>query len=389
MVRPILLRCFLWLLAPACGLLVSPAVGAAPVVAAQAAATLEGSGARVAYTDGATISSLSLSPGFQLLRPWQSLAASGTYARYPDAAWSVQAQVVGSTFTPALLGVRAEVGGTASGTWHEDESHSSELLGSIRLHALGRQAGAWIGGHAGRAWDGSSWHTLAFGELAGWANLGRGTLTVALSPTRIGDSLRHIDTESALRWNAGRVELVGYGGLRRWIRPAGASGAAWGGASITYWLDDHVALVGSGGAYPADYAQGLPRGSYGAVGVRVATRRVLPNRIETGGTGTVALPPARQPDPPALEARRDGDDGVTLLLAAPRASMVEVMGDFTEWQPVALTRSSGERWSVTLRIPAGIHRMNVRIDDGEWAVPAGVTAIADEFGGKVGMLVIE
>jgi hypothetical protein len=67
---------------------------------------------------------------------------------------------------------------------------------------------------------------------------------------------------------------------------------------------------------------------------------------------------------------------------------VELIGDFTGWQPVPLTRLPDGTWSVTLTVDAGLHRMNVRVDDGPWGVPVGLTAVGDDFGGTVGVLEI-
>jgi 1,4-alpha-glucan branching enzyme len=76
-----------------------------------------------------------------------------------------------------------------------------------------------------------------------------------------------------------------------------------------------------------------------------------------------------------------------LRLYAPGAKRVEIMGEFTSWTPVSLQAKEGKgpEWTVALVIPAGVYRMNVRIDGGAWSVPIGVPAIADDFG-PVGIL---
>jgi hypothetical protein len=65
------------------------------------------------------------------------------------------------------------------------------------------------------------------------------------------------------------------------------------------------------------------------------------------------------------------------------------MGDFTEWQPVALGRTADNTWMVTLPLSPGTYRMNLRVDGGPWGVPPGATPLADDFGGMVGVLRIE
>ena len=46
-------------------------------------------------------------------------------------------------------------------------------------------------------------------------------------------------------------------------------------------------------------------------------------------------------------------------------------------------------WSVALPIERGKYQMNIRINGGQWTVPPGLLTMADEFGGAVGLLVIE
>ena len=68
---------------------------------------------------------------------------------------------------------------------------------------------------------------------------------------------------------------------------------------------------------------------------------------------------------------------------------VEITGDFTQWDPVRLTRGSDGSWTAVFPISAGTHQLNVRVDGGAWRVPPGLLAATDEFGGAVGILTIE
>jgi 1,4-alpha-glucan branching enzyme len=78
----------------------------------------------------------------------------------------------------------------------------------------------------------------------------------------------------------------------------------------------------------------------------------------------------------------------TLQVHAPEAERVELMADFTDWQPISLARASGGRWQVRLMLTPGVHRLNVRIDGGDWVVPAGARPEPGEFGGEVGVIVV-
>jgi hypothetical protein len=71
------------------------------------------------------------------------------------------------------------------------------------------------------------------------------------------------------------------------------------------------------------------------------------------------------------------------------ARRVEISGDFTGWKAAPLGRELDGRWTLTLPLSAGAHRLNVRVDGGSWIVPPGLTTMSDDFAGEVGVLVIE
>jgi hypothetical protein len=68
---------------------------------------------------------------------------------------------------------------------------------------------------------------------------------------------------------------------------------------------------------------------------------------------------------------------------------VEVSGDFTEWVPMKLTSAGEGNWTLTLPVAPGHYQMNLRIDGGRWIVPPGLVPMVDEFGGAVGLLIVE
>ncbi len=82
------------------------------------------------------------------------------------------------------------------------------------------------------------------------------------------------------------------------------------------------------------------------------------------------------------------DGTVRVVVRTSAAATVEVAGDFTDWQPVALRRAGEDMWEHVLRISSGVHRLNVRIDGGKWTAPAGTSRVEDEFGGEVGIVAV-
>jgi hypothetical protein len=77
-----------------------------------------------------------------------------------------------------------------------------------------------------------------------------------------------------------------------------------------------------------------------------------------------------------------------LTIRGVRAERVELAGDFTDWQPVALERTRGPAWELSVELAPGVYRLNVRIDGGAWQVPRGATPQQDEFGGVVGLIIV-
>ena len=351
------------------------------------AATLDGAATRISYSEGSPATGVSLAPNFQVIRPWHSLFAGGAVTRFAGDIWSVQGHLAGSAYVGSFAGFHPELEGRLRGTRHEDGGGSSEFAGAARLHRFGSARGFWIGANGGRSWDGIEWRGTLAAEGGAWARIGAGTISLSITGSRVNDELRFAEAESAFRMDRGPLELVAYGGLRHFFRPDAASAEGWGGASIAWWIGDRLAVTASGGAYPADYAQGLPSGAFGSLGVRVATGRLSRARRVNEPLDLI-LPPVRA-GASGLALERLGDGSARITIRGLPANRVELMGDLTSWEPVALTSSGTGRWMTTLPVPVGIHRVNVRVDGGQWIVPPGLPGSTDEFGGAAGILIVE
>jgi len=79
---------------------------------------------------------------------------------------------------------------------------------------------------------------------------------------------------------------------------------------------------------------------------------------------------------------------VVLLVDAPRAESVELMGDATQWSITRMRRLTNGRWRAELKLPPGAHRLAMRADGGQWIAPPGLPIGNDEFGSAVGVLVV-
>jgi hypothetical protein len=355
--------------------------------AAQTVGSVDAGATRIGYTDLPGITAYSISPALQLLRPNSSFLANGVYSYFNGGGWTLQGTAAGSIFVPRGSRVQAELGGTLSGSVDNDGNKSAELLAQPRLHWGGASRGMWIGGGLGRGYDGTTWQTVGLAEAAGWARLKELTAVVSTSPNWVGSDLRYLDTQATARLVHRQLELGAYGGFRHWFSPD-APTTKWGGASVAYWLKNRLAIVVAGGSYPADLAQGFPDAKYLSLTVRVATRRPpTPTGVEAQEYRL--LQPLARPVVPDFRVTTTKAPNRLVRLRAPGATSVEIMGDFTDWQPVPLEKKGRNEWRAVIPIPNGTHRMNLRVNQGDWGVPPGIPVLDDDFGGVVGVLIVE
>jgi hypothetical protein len=79
---------------------------------------------------------------------------------------------------------------------------------------------------------------------------------------------------------------------------------------------------------------------------------------------------------------------VVLLIDAPKAESVELMGDATQWSITQMRRLQNGRWRAELKLAPGMHRITVRADGGQWIAPPGIPIGNDEYGSPVGMIIV-
>lgn len=80
---------------------------------------------------------------------------------------------------------------------------------------------------------------------------------------------------------------------------------------------------------------------------------------------------------------------VGVVIDAPTAGSVELMGDATAWTIASMSKGKDNRWHAILNVTTGSHRLSVRSDGGEWIAPPGLPLGNSDFGNAVGLLVVE
>jgi hypothetical protein len=362
--------------------------------AQRSGASLEAGALNMQYADSVKANAVAITPSFWTETDLTSLSGTGTLSEFIDGGWSAQGSADASIFTRRIGFLLGELEGTGGGSTHNDGSRTGQLLGSGRVHIAATDRGMWIGAGVGSTWDGAEWRSVRQGEAAGWVKFGPATAFVSATPVAVNDSIRYTDAQLSASFNLPRVELDASGGFRSGssLPSIGGNAKSWGSISVTGWIASRLALVASAGTYPVDLTQGFPGGRFASLGLRLGSRRFPPatasvNQIDD--LRSAARSTERNSSGiSAFNTRVAGSGTREIRVRAPAAQSIEIMADFTEWRAVPLQSSGGGWWTVTLPVGPGIHEMNLRIDGGRWTVPPGLPAQSDEFGGSVGVLVI-
>lgn len=353
---------------------------------AQTGATMDLGVMDVRYDGFLPSAGASISPEFRLERPHLLAWARGTYLHFESGRHSLQANTAGSLLSGRWRGLRAEISGHAGTSQYADFASFSHLLASPRVHLMGSRAGGWMGGTAGTTWLGGASRPVAGAEVGAWARRLGITWLFSATNTHVGDTT-YTDIQGASHAQRGRLTFDGSLGVRAWSRGGGHGvyGEASGGIALSPWLS----LIISGGRYPTDPTRGSVSGRYLGLAFRISAlphRQGLALPVRPSHVTHHSAPDPADPVSPTIELRACRCAGVAFLVHAPGAVRVEVAGDFSNWEPVTLSPADGGAWTTVLGLSRGTYRFNIRIDGGDWIVPAGVSRLADEFGGDVGLL---
>ena len=354
--------------------------------------SLDVGGAAMRYADSVNSNGGSVSPAVAFEWPRATLGGAATFSHFASG-WSSQGALNGSMFSRGVGPLVGEFAATAGGSAHQDGTRTGQALGNIRGHFMAEHVGAWLGGGTGQTWDGFVWRNIVATELGAWVKGWDATFVASAVPTSVADSIRYTDSQLSAHWMRPGLnfELGAEIGTRAGATGAiiGGSGRHWGSIAVTQWFAPKVGLIVSGGTYPIDLTQGFPGGRFLTVSVRFRTAPPREKADPRGSSGSVSSDGAASEPSMTFRALPPFHGAVLLEVTAFGARQVEVSGDFTSWKAVKLSSSGGGVWQVSLPITRGTHQMNIRVNGGPWLVPPGLPRLTDEFGGPVGLLVVE
>jgi hypothetical protein len=141
-----------------------------------------------------------------------------------------------------------------------------------------------------------------------------------------------------------------------------------------------MAVVAGGGRQPANPARGLPARNYANLGMMFGAWPAM-----TAGAVPIE---ARASEISKFDIDAAGTSLQRLQVHIIGVETVELMGDFTDWQPVAMVQRGRDLWEALVPVAPGVHQLDVRVDNGKWLPPPGTPTMRDGFNGEVGVLVI-
>jgi hypothetical protein len=402
------------------------------VAACLAVAALSAPPASAQFASAIDLSSVSTQP---TATEWRSQLAVSPFARFDhpslalDARWTAiggegqrldgYGALAATYFSPTRAGLQLSVAGFGDRTLLNESFAVSRIGADARLSYRLGSSGAWLGREVARDNKSTPGSPVPSYSVGGWRQWRNVIVTLSLSsfgsqegarsattrqivrPTSSGpvtptdtarnfqtlDTITVVDSGSAgrahdwrdaelgLSWSAGRFALDGVFGTR--YAATNQPNETWARVQSTVALAPSIALIASAGVRPSSATYGIARSRFMELGARVSPGALRRPRLPRGVR------------PTAASFQVEEDRGARRLrVRVPNARSVELAGDFTNWKPIALRQGETDEWEVTLAISAGVHRVAIRIDGDSWTTPPGVTAVADEFQGTVGVIVV-
>jgi hypothetical protein len=294
------------------------------------------------------------------------LRATALASRQTESRWTGQGAVFGSL-----------TGKSPSSWWQLDlaatDYAQTSALPTTSVEAVARaRTGSGIGGAALGVGGGAS---VTGGQSGGvqqalgdaWRLVGAERFVASLGWTHTNPpkafapgSVSYADLSGGWRHEAGAVSLGLSAGLR-FQSTGGPDTDSWQLFDAGVWFAPHAAFVVTAGRTLEDFVRGTPRTTW--VGASI---RLWPNPH-----ASLARRATVDRSMPRLAVTRIDTQRVALDITVPNATRVELMADFTDWQPILLERATvGGPWRLERQITPGLHRVSLRIDGGSWTAPS-------------------
>ena len=354
---------------------------------------------------GPSASALLLQPSIRWDDPSTSVDAQASWLAGPNARMDGDAAVRARYYSPAYKHLRLDIAGAAERTAGPDVTESSNALeGDANLSFAYGAGGVWIsGGQRESAARTLPTQLQTFGA-GGWRRVGSAVFSASFTSNRTGSQTnglsgaagpggnmfgnvidtssrtssvtrQYADLENSVYWSHGALALDGLLGMR--VSTSYGQRATWGRGQASWALAQQFALVAAGGTRAPEPAIGRIGGNFFSLGVRLASAPWIAHALHHGAHSSAS----------SFGVRADGSTRI-IYVHAPAARTIELMADFTDWQPQMMRHVANDEWELAFHTAPGSHRVNIRVDSGEWSAPPGAGTVQDEFNGLVGLVVI-
>jgi hypothetical protein len=366
---------------------------AAVPLSAQTGATVGVGGSMVEYQGFLPSGAATLSAGLRHESAKMSLGAQGSWTVFESGNPIIQATGAAAWLTQPSTRWGFELGGVAGLSRYASEPGVGHILLRGRAHYIAERAGSWLNLTTGASLGGTAATPVEF-SFGAWSSHQNISLVGNVTSTWL-EGQHILDLEGAARWSSQRFELEARAGTRAAgagvLEDGTAESRTWAEASAIMRIAPRFSFLLSGGSYPSDPVRRALGAKYASAGIRLAfagADRSEPMTVPAQLLAAVRAHEKASTSPAArLEIERTGEKHL-LRVHATTANKIDVMGDFTDWEARSLTKTADGVWEIEIALAAGVHRLNIRIDDGEWLVPAGARPEQGDFGGMVGVVVI-
>lgn len=288
---------------------------------------------------------------------------------------------------PALITLEGDGGG---GAYRGNASSGYARTGLRVARAINSSERVWAAAGVGRAGGAGSYGSYGTAHGAVGASSQHDNFAGAASIDLVHAGVTYADVIA----RAVRSFGTGAGSARASIQLAGGIRAEnnvsgrhqWADASATVKIVGSSALVLARGTTPPDPERAVPGAAFTSLGVQLAFGGARMRSQSSGAQHRVTSSILAVSTSVLSDISEDGRRTLTVRL---RASVgVEIMGDFTEWRALPMSRAGADAWAVRVILEPGTHRVNIRADGGEWLTVPGLPEISDEFDGSASILVV-
>lgn len=328
-----------------------------------------------------------------------AVSGSALLVQSGDNAAASQLTLGGEFMAPGLQSLRLETSGSATFFDAPVGNRETSTSGILRTHFVRDRYGAFGTVGSGVTQRGATKFHAVKWDVGTWARRGRFSLSAALRQSYTRDyplieasefvltdsvmySVRDFEGTVAAQFRA--VQLQATAAWRDGFGATVGHTNAVALAAVVH-LNSRLALSLNGGKQLAEWLTGVPSARVFGASLRFNLIGASPAKAQNKSNqpvGANASPFAAQ-----VERHTGGGATVRVRIDAPESARVELSGSFNDWTVVTVTRTDG-RFQHVLELPAGTHRVAIRINGGEWKAPEGLARVKDDLGGEAGLVVV-